>query len=627
MDSRLLGYYERELRHLRESANEFAAEFPKIASRLGLPSTDPIPDPYVERLLEGFAYLTSRVQLKLDAEFPRFTQHLLESVYPHYLSPMPSMCIAQVTPDLNDAGLGTGMTIERGTALKSILGRGDKTACEYRTGHDLTLWPLRITQAQYYTREVTTLDLPDRFAGRATPRAGLRLRLAATAGLTLAEIELDTLDLCLTGTDQTPNRIYEQLFAHPVAVVARPPGRPAPWQEVLGPESIHQLGFEPSEALLPQAPRSFEGYRLLREYFAFPERFRFARLTQLRRALARCDQTEIELVVLFDAEDEDLEGAVTADNFQLHCVPAINLFPKRTDRIHVEEKQWEFHVVPDRTKPLDFEIFEITGVEGYGAGTERLQEFLPFYAASDFDDGTGGAYFASNRRPRVTSSREKRQGRRTSYAGSEVFVSLVDAANAPFRSDLKQLGISTLCTNRHLPLSMPVGSGRTDLVADIGISVDAIRVIAGPTRPRPSFAEGELSWRLISHLTLNYLSLVDTDSRDGAGSLRDLLKLYGDASEPAIRKQVQGLRHMNCQPVTRRVPTPGPIAFARGLELDVTMDEPHFEGTGIFMLGAVLERFFAKYVSINSFTETVVRSADRGEVMRWPARIGQRAIL
>jgi len=174
---------------------------------------------------------------------------------------------------------------------------------------------------------------------------------------------------------------------------------------------------------------------------------------------------------------------------------------------------------------------------------------------------------------------------------------------------------------------MPVGSGRTDLVADIGVSVESIRVISGPTRPRPSFAEGEISWRLISHLTLNYLSLVDTDSRDGAGSLRDLLKLYGDASEPAIRKQVQGLRNMSCKPVTRRVKTPGPIAFARGLELDVTLDEPHFEGTGIFMLGAVLERFFCKYVSINSFTETVVRSIDRGEVMRWPARIGQRAIL
>jgi type VI secretion system protein ImpG len=218
-----------------------------------------------------------------------------------------------------------------------------------------------------------------------------------------------------------------------------------------------------------------------------------------------------------------------------------------------------------------------------------------------------------------------------------VYISLVDASSAPYSTDLKQLALEILCTNRDLPLQMPVGKGKTDFTMEIGAPVENVRVVAGPTPPRPSHAEGETSWRLISHLKLNYLSLMDEDldgdgdislsERQGAAALRDLLRLYGATSDPATRKQIDGLKSISTVPVTRRVPTPGAIAFARGMEVSVTFDETLFEGSGVFLLGAVLEQFFARYVSMNSFTETVVKSVERGEIMRWTAKVGQRPVL
>jgi type VI secretion system protein ImpG len=213
--------------------------------------------------------------------------------------------------------------------------------------------------------------------------------------------------------------------------------------------------------------------------------------------------------------------------------------------------------------------------------------------------------------------------------GSESFLALVDANEAPYSRNLKQIEVQALCTNRDLPLLMSVGKGSTDFSPEFSAPVESIRCIRGPTRPRPSLAhrQGEVAWRLINHLSLNYLSLLDSDSEKGAAALRELLTLYSDRSDPALLKQIEGIKSIRAEQVTRRIPIAGPIAFGRGLQITVTMEESAFVGTGVFLLGAVLDHFFARYVSINSFTETVVRTIDRGEVMRWPVRIGQRQIV
>ncbi|MBK7982260.1 MAG: type VI secretion system baseplate subunit TssF [Candidatus Competibacter sp.] len=622
MDPRLLEYYNRELQHLREVGGEFAKEFPKIAGRLGLEGFE-CADPYVERLLEGFGFLAARVQLKLDAEFPRFTQHLLEIIYPHYLAPTPSMLVAQFQPDPTEGALDQGFVIPRGSELRSLLGKGDQTPCEYRTAHEVTLWPVELTEVQYFAGKepVALLDLPD----LNKVRAGVRLRLRTTLpGLTFDKLALERLTLFLHGGDELPMRVYEQLLSNTVLMVVRPGQRPAPWHEVVPGERIRRLGFADEQALLPYAPPSFRGYRLLHEYFVFPQRYLFVELVGLGPAVRRCADSELEILILLNRANAVLENSLETEHFALFCAPAINLFPKRADRIHLSEQVAEHHVVPDRTRPMDFEVYQVNGVTGIGAEGEE-QEFLPFYAAYDrLDQHEQRAFYTMRRLPRQLSSQQRRSGPRSSYIGSEAFLSLVDAGEAPYRSNLKQLAVTALCTNRDLPLHMPIGLGETDFSMTSGAPVGSVRCLAGPTKPRPSHAHGDTAWRLISHLSLNYLSLADTDRRQGAVALRELLALYGDLAEAATRKQIDGVRSVRAAPITRRAPIAGPIAFARGLEVNVTLDEGAFEGAGIFLLGAVLEQFFAKYASINSFTETVVHSSERGEIMRWPARIGKR---
>ncbi len=628
MDPDFLRYYNRELQFIREMGAEFARDYPKIAGRLGLEGFE-CADPYVERLLEGFAFLTARVQLKLDAEFPNFTQHLLEMVYPHYLAPIPSMAVVACQPDLSKGSvLAEGAVIPRGSSLRSLLGKGERTSCEYRTAADVTLWPIELIEAKPLALTAAQAVSAETVKG---VKAGIRLRLRVAApGLTFNQLALERLRIFLRGGDDLRMRLYEQLLGHALAVIVRPATHPAPWQMRLPSASIQRVGFDDAEALLPYGPQSFQGYRLLQEYFAFPERYLFVDFTGLADAVRRCTTTELDVIVLLDQGGVFEEDAFDASYFALHCTTAINLFPKRADRIHLNNQSHEYHVVPDRTLPLDLEVFGITEVIGINSHSEPEQEFLPFYTARDFVGGrTQRAYYTVHRAPRVPSAQQRQRGPRSSYLGGEVFISLVDADAAPYHHDLRQLAAQVLCTNRDLPLQLPLGKGETDFVFDIGAPVQAVRCVAGPTKPRPSFPRGDNAWRLISHLSLNYLSLCDQDVAQGATALRELLALYGDQSDAAIQAQIEGVRSIRTTPITRRLPTTaktdaGRVTFARGLQITLLLDPAAFEGSGVFLLGAVLEQFFAKYVSVNSFTETIITTPDHGEVMRWPARIGRR---
>ena len=637
MDPRLLQYYNIELQHLREMGAEFAEEFPKIAARLGMDGLE-VTDPYVERLIEGVGFLAARVHLKLDAEFPRFTQALLETVYPHYLAPTPSMLVAQCTPDPNEPALAAGVIVPRGTTMQSVTGVDDVTACEFRTAQDVTLWPIEITSASYFSfapdLPLNALPIGQRIKG------GVRLRLRATGGLKCSQLALDRLTLYLTGRSDVANRLCELCLATGLGtLVLGGKGTPRSHQ-LLPAASIQPVGFSDREAVLPVTLRSFQGYRLLQEYFAFPQRFRFLELTGLRRAMADLDGPEMEIVVLFGRGDANLESIVDASNFALFCTPAINLFPKRADRIHVTEGAFEYHVVPDRTRPMDFEVYQVTEVVGHGVGADSEQEFRPFYATYSADaEHEHTAYFTTRREPRLVTADQRRRGMRSSYIGSELFLGLVDSRQAPFSGDLRQLSMQTLCTNRDLVLHMPVGIGKSDFTLDVSAPITKIRVIAGPSRPFAPLADGSVSWRAVSHLSLNYFSLIDSTEQEGAAGLRDLLELYAPSADVGARKQIEHIRSVRVNRVVRRLPpasrapgnaekTMGPnLAFGRGLEITVDVDELGFEGGSAFVLGSVLAQFFSRYVSINSFTETALRSVSRGEINRWVPQWGARPTL
>jgi type VI secretion system protein ImpG len=625
MDPRLLRHYNVELAHLREMGAEFAQQFPKIAARLGMNGLE-VADPYVERLLEGVAFLAARVQLKLDAEFPRFTQALLEMVYPHYLAPTPAMLVAQMRPDVTDPNLAAGPTVPRGATLYSLATTDETTQCEFRSAHDVRLWPLSLTAASYFS---FAADLPLQALPIASRiRGGLRIRIKSSPGVPLAQLPLDRLPIYLAGGDEVANRLYELVLGHTLGALVVPANGATRWREFLPPRSIRPLGFEDGEALLPVTLRSFQGHRLLQEYFSFPQRFRFFELTGLSRAIQRADTDEIEIVLLFGRGDGSLENVIDTANLLLFCTPAINLFPKRADRVHVSEGAHEYHVVADRTRPIDFEIYDVTRVVGHGIGSDSEREFRPFYAAySDDIDHLRAAYFTKRREPRLVPEEQKRRGSRTSYVGTEVFLSLVDAADAPYSGELRQLSIQTICTNRDLPLQMPLNVGKTDLTLDTAAPVTSIRIVSGPSRPYAPLADGSIAWRAVSHLSLNYLSLVNTSAQEGAAGLRELLGLYSADSDLAARRQIEGIRTVNTARVVRRLPADGPLTFGRGVEITLDIDDLAFEGGSAFLLGSVLSRYFARYVSINSFTETALRSDARGEISRWMPQWGARPTL
>ncbi len=624
MDPRLVKYYNHELQQIREMGAEFAEEFPKIASRLSLDGFE-CADPYVERLLEGFAFLAARVQLKLDAEFPRFTQHLLEIIYPGYLAPTPSMAIVNFEPD-HGAGIPPeGFLVERGSMLRSAILPGEQTACEFRTSCDLTLWPIELASAEYltHTGDIARLELHQ----VEDCKAGLRLVLETKGGANFSQLSLDRLPLYLCGSDELQMKLYEALLGRTEAILVRD-GSGSSWQQRLPAETLRRFGFAAEESLLPADLRSFNGYRLLQEYFTFPDRFLFCELTGLAEAVRRCESNRLEIIFLLNESDASLGPSVDASAFALYCTPAINLISRRADRIHLNEKQNEYHVVPDRTRPLDFEVHSVLSVTGHGSSADAEQEFLPFYASNErLSQAEHGAFFTIERRPRQLPSSQRGRKQRSKYIGSEIFLTLVDSNEAPHSPDLRQLSLEILCTNRDLPEHIVRGTSSVEFTLQSGAPVQRVACLAGPTVPREAIGEGESAWRLISHLSLNYLSLVDTDAERGASALREMLGLYADLGVPQIRKQIDGLRSIRSQPVTRRLPVRGPIAFGRGLEITVDFDEAAFEGSGVFLLGAVLEEFFARYVSINSFTETVVTTSDRGEIMRWPVRTGRRYTL
>ncbi len=625
MDPRLLRLYEQELAFVRDVGGEYARQYPKIAARLSLSSLE-VADPYVERLLEGFALLAARIQLKMEAEFPTFTQSLLQMVYPHYVAPTPSMAVVQFRPDPALRGMPQGVVLPPGTELRSLLGTEDQTNCEFRTAHAVQLLPIEIADAEYIASPaaVAALGLPEQRG----VKAAIRLRLRTTGDIPFAKLALERLPLFLAGAEGARVRLYEQLLANLAAIYVRPAERPLPWQDRLPNGAVTALGFTPEEALLPRAPQSFDGYRLLAEYYAMPERFLFVELGGLARAAGRTTGRELEIILLLTRSEPALAASFGADQFALFATPAINLFPKRSDRINLSEHEAEHHIVPDRMRPLDFEVFSVTATEGYAADGTPPQPFLPFYAANDLSrNPEHRAYYMLRREPRQLSGRARRAGPRSSYLGHEVFISLVDPEQAPFRHGLRQLGLDLLCTNRDLPLSMPVGKQHTDFTIAISAPVAAVRCLVGPVAPRPCRGDGDYAWRFISHLGLNYLTLVDTDALSGAAALRELLRLYVPSPTSVAARQLEGLSSVACHPIVRRIPGAGPIAVGRGLELQLSIDEAPFGGAGGILLAAVLDRFFAKYVSINAFTETVLKTPERGEVMRWPMRLGERPVL
>ena len=623
MDPSLLRHYNDELAYLREVGAEFAQEFPKIAARLSLDGLE-VADPYVERLLEGFAFLAARIQLKLDAQHPRFVQHLLETVYPNFLAPVPSMLVARMRPDPLDPNLVRGFAVPRGSTLFSELVRGQNTRCEFRTAHGVELWPVEITSVASFSH---ASDLPLGRLPTSTPvRGGLRIRLKAHGGMRFNQLRIERLPFYIAAADDVAFRLHEWLLGATLGswVGAGANAKQSDnGQGFAAAASVAAMGFGDDESLLPETLRGFSGHRLLQEYAAMPQRFLFFQVTDLARRLARIDSAEAEIVLLLARAEAALEPLIDATSLALFCTPAVNLFGKRLDRIQLGTGQWEHHAVPDRTRPMDFEVHAIDSVLGFGTGQVAEQTFAPLYAT--VHDTPSSAYYTLRREPRLLSARQRQEGPRSAYIGQEVFLSLVDPNNAPYREDIRQLSITAQVTNRDLPTLLPGAASRWTL--DAAGPAGHVETLRGPTRPLQRIARGDVGWAMVSLLTLNYLSIAGSDAARAAAALRSLLALHGPEQDATWAKQIDSIQAVQARTVVRRLPFDGPLTFGCGIEVTAVLDELGFQGSSAFMLGSVLERLFARHASANSFVETVLRSASRGEIMRGVPRIGTHAVL
>lgn len=621
MNPRLLDYYNRELAYLRELGAEFSAAFPKVAGRLSLRELE-VADPYVERLLEGFSFLTARIQMKMDAEFPRLSQRILEMVCPHYLAPTPAMVVVEMEPSNSEGNTAFGYTLPAGSMLRSRHIHEEQTPCEFRTGHELTLWPLQLTHA---VLGGPALDLPPCAPRLGADSAGhLRLTLKTMGGVAFKQLPLDKLDVYLNGTDDVASHLQELMHESLLGIVVHDAHNPNKVWANLPPEALQPEGYQQAQALLPYSHRAFQGHRLLHEYFAFPARFRFFSISGLTQALQQIDGDSVAITLLLRKPQPKLEAVVNHRNFLLHCTPAINLFERNTDRIHLSPEYSEYHIVVDRTRPRDFEIYSVLSVTGHAEGHVHDRSFVPLYNSVHGIRPEEQAYFATRREPRLFSERAARLGPRTQYLGSELFLSLVDQRSAPFAHDLKQLSVRTLCTNRDLPLLMSINNSDGDMVCVDSAPAGKIRVVAGPSRPTVSVADNEITWRLISHLSLNYLGMTDLSDEEGAATLRELMGLYLNQGDQSLQGQISGIKNMGIEPITRRLTQHSQLVYGRGVGVRVMVDESSFAGVSPWPLLSVLETFFSRHVGMNSFVELSVSSRQRGKVAQWRARPGQR---
>jgi type VI secretion system protein ImpG len=618
MDPRLLRAYNDELAYLRETAREFGEEHETVAGRLGL-KTPTDPDPYVERLLEGVAFLGARVQLKLQDQFPDFTQHLLTAIQPHYLAPMPSICVAGFAPKEGDPALVTGYRVPRGTDLTAFATDHNNAPVVFRSGHDVTLYPLKVTEAEYLASRAAVAS----YAGVAGVRAeaGLRLRIEATQGASLDALKIDELPLYFDGSEAVPGELYRQFIGETIAVVARDPasaGGSESWTHLPHPE---QVGFDDDEALLPAEQRSFRGYRILSEFFACPERFLFGKLMQPGKAFARAKKS-CDIVLLFSRSSPVLQGAIGATNFRLFATPAINLFEKQLGRVQLKPHDHEFHVVPDRTRPLDFEVFRITDVKAQIRDTVDARPVAPLYALGALLYDWRDAIFYV---PRITlrrlSTKEQRLRRRTDYIGTETWISLTAPGNPERLDDVKELSVKALVTNRELPELLTFRG--SDHFTVPGGPVRAVSVLRSPSKPRAPLGLNDAAWRVIAHLTPNYATLAPQDHDDPA-LLRDHLALYGHQDDASMRRSIDGLLSIRSRPVVRRIPGLDRMAVARGLRITIKLDDASYDKGRIFLFSAVLERFLAEFATINSFTECIFETPMEGTLAKWPARIGRK---
>lgn len=587
-------YYQDELRYLREVGPEFARANPELARFLA----DRGSDPDVERLLEGVAFLCGRVREKLDDELPELTATMMTLLWPHYLRSVPSMSMLEFSPNIE--GMRGPLSVPAGSEFASI--PIDGTRCRYRSTWPIVLRPWAMKKVALETQ-----------AGKPVR---LVLQMQAASGAKLEDLQLDRVRFHLAGDPAAAFALYLLLAAHTDSVIVSDPGGGASRkQHALPAESVRSTALDRNTSVLPYPSHAFPGYRLLQEYFAFKERFLFVDLRGLGVAVRALElEQAVEVAVVFNRRLESFP-MVSAENVRLHCVPVINLFKHPADPIRVKHDRVQYLVQPAKSGLADrrhAEAYAVDEVHGVSRTTEIVtREYVPFYSfqTRSREGASSTCYYQTHITPDVISG-DVRQG-------TDTYISFVAHSAGGGLPEEESISLELTCTNRHLPAALRAGDIRepTD-TAPAGIP---FRNIIKPTATiSPPIGKG-LHWRLISHMSLNYLSLIDVER------FKELLRVYDFHAEhdvqlsTSLKRMLEGIVSLNAT-YKEKLVRGAPI---RGVQIALELDEDRFAGEGdAYLFATVLDRFFALYVTLNGYSQLTVRFTRSGQVYRFEPRWG-----
>ncbi len=606
----LLPYYERELGFLRRYSREFSEKYPKIAGRL-LIGGEVCEDPHIERMIESFALLNSRIAKRLDDDYPEFTEALFEVLYPHYLRPFPSCSIARMDFAGAASQLTTASTIARGTQLTTRPVRG--AACTFRTAYPVTVAPLSLTEAVFSP----IIDAPE--AVRAPPGAtsSVSLTITSTAEqVSVPQLNLTALRVFIDGEPSFCAALRDALFMRTVAayVEADDNGR---WIEVKK-IPIAAAGFDEDESLIDFSARSHAAYRLLTEYFSFPEKFNFFDIDlQAICALLPLGTRSITLHLALsglrtDSNTSRMLGTLTTNNVLLGCTPVVNLFRQRGEPIRLTHTTASYPVLADARRAFAYEVQGIDSVKlvRQTPQGESVVVFRPFYSLKHGQTPEKSGHYWVMRRDETMAERSP---------GYETQISIVDIDFDPAAVETDTLSLELTCTNRDLPASLAYGMRGGDLFLEGGSNVRAISFLRKPTASN-RFERGRgAHWRLISHLSL---------ADGGLDAFREMLTLYDLPRSPSSQRQIGGISAIAHKPANAWLPGNPFACLVRGVEVRLTIDEEAFVGSGIHAFAHIIERFLGLYVHANSFTQLVIVSDKTGEdLLKCSPRSGDLSLL
>jgi len=613
----LKDYYEQELRYLRELGKEFAEQHGEIAEGLRMEGGRGA-DPHVERLLEGFAFLSARIHRRIDDDFSEISEALLNIVYPHYLRPIPSMSVVQMEVD-PDQGLSSGIVVEAGQSLVSPPTKEGGVRCRFRSCYPVKLWPLKVAQAKWQAPHGLKLG------GRQKEVAAvLAVTLECRGGLRFSELEIDTLRFYLDGDLPLVSSLYEILDNNCTEIVCRDPKNPDGGSVTLPGSVLSPVGFEEDEGILPLPRNSFLGYRVIQEYFTFPYKFLFMDVSGLERVSAAGIGTELEVLFLLSSfpgseRQEALERGVTKDTLRLGCTPVVNLFTTESEPIRLTQRRAEYLLrAKGAAREFAPEIFSVDRVEAVvGTQAQRLP-LEPFFSYRHRESAGYSAVFWNLRRFPSSWLED---------GATDVSLAFVDPKGDTIHPEFPSISARLSCFNGTLQSKLPIG-GTHDFHAEGGEGSALNRIVSlmHPTAPIQPPLGSSTFWRIVSQFSLNYLSLVD----EGGTALKELLSLYNFGNPEAGEKHVQGITRVSSEPTFARVRGEHGLSFARGRKVIVDFDEEYFSGGGIYLLASVLERFLGLYSNMNSFSQLVarVRSKQRTYTLReWHPRAGQKPLL